>query len=262
MLSQTGRPAEAEAEYRTALAILAALAEANPAVADFRNNLASIHHNLGLLLGGMGRPAEAEAEYRRALAVFQGLIEVNPKVPDYHHYLAQTHCGLGDLARGRGRAGEARAAYDQAIEILVRLAQENPTIATYRTSLAHSWQRRGLAFRDLLGDPAEAVADARRALELLDGLPSKVSGDWFETACCRAVLAGLAGRAGSGMLAGEAASEADAAIALLHKAVGLGYRDVDALRTEPALDPLRSRPDFQALLMDLALPDHPFAPDE
>ena len=37
-------------------------------------------------------------------------------------------------------------------------------------------------------------------------------------------MAGLAGTAGSGVSATEAASEADAAIALLKKAVALGYR--------------------------------------
>jgi hypothetical protein len=31
------------------------------------------------------------------------------------------------------------------------------------------------------------------------------------------------------------------------------------MRTDPDLDPLRSRPDFQLLLMDLAMPAEPFA---
>jgi len=33
----------------------------------------------------------------------------------------------------------------------------------------------------------------------------------------------------------------------------------DAVRTEPALDPLRDRPDFRLLMMDLATPAEPFA---
>ena len=50
---------------------------------------------------------------------------------------------------------------------------------------------------------------------------------------------------------------ADRAMAKLTKAVAAGYRDVATLRKEPALDPLRSRPDFQALMMDLAFPANP-----
>ena len=82
---------------------------------------------------------------------------------------------------------------------------------------------------------------------------------WFETACCRAALAGLAGRDGSGVSAAEASSEAGKAMALLKKAVGMGYRNADTFRTEPALEPLRNRDDFRLLMMDLEFPADPFA---
>ena len=48
-------------------------------------------------------------------------------------------------------------------------------------------------------------------------------------------------------------------MALLYRAVAMGYRNRHAYRTEDALDPLRDRPDFQALLLDLAFPADPFA---
>jgi hypothetical protein len=54
-------------------------------------------------------------------------------------------------------------------------------------------------------------------------------------------------------------TEADAAMALSYKAVGVGYRNPDAYRTEDALDPLRDRPDFRLLMMDLAFPAEAFA---
>jgi hypothetical protein len=46
---------------------------------------------------------------------------------------------------------------------------------------------------------------------------------------------------------------------LLQKAVALGYRLTDAIRTEPALDLLHDRPDFRLVMTDLAMPDEPFA---
>jgi hypothetical protein len=59
--------------------------------------------------------------------------------------------------------------------------------------------------------------------------------------------------------ADEAASEADAAMAMLRLAIGWGYNSHDFYRHQDALDPLRGRDDFQLLLMDLAMPAEPFA---
>ena len=48
LLSQTGKQSEAEAEFRKALAIGQKLADDNPAVTEFRSDLAGSHNNLGL----------------------------------------------------------------------------------------------------------------------------------------------------------------------------------------------------------------------
>jgi hypothetical protein len=45
----------------------------------------------------------------------------------------------------------------------------------------------------------------------------------------------------------------------LRRAIAAGFGLLDGLLTDPDLDPLRSRPDFQLLLMDLAMPRKPFA---
>jgi hypothetical protein len=59
--------------------------------------------------------------------------------------------------------------------------------------------------------------------------------------------------------AAEGEEQAARAMGSLHQAVVMGYRNRDAYRNEDALDPLRDRPDFQALLLDLAFPADPFA---
>ena len=43
-------------------------------------------------------------------------------------------------------------------------------------------------------------------------------------------------------------------------AVAAGFRDAHQLRTDTDLDSIRSRPDFQQLLMDLEFPTDPFTP--
>jgi hypothetical protein len=119
---------------------------------------------------------------------------------------------------------------------------------------------RGLT-RGELGDPAGAADDARRAIGLSEGLSPSL---WnlFQTACCHAALAGLAGRAGSGVSAAEGSEEATRAMGWLRRAVGVGYRNANEVRIESALDPLRSRDDFRLIIMDLAFPAEPFAPTE
>ena len=74
-------------------------------------------------------------------------------------------------------------------------------------------------------------------------------------ACCHAAMAGLADRAGSGV----ATAEADAAMALLRQAVAMGLRNPALYNAESALAPLRDRPDFRLLMMDVAFPTDPLA---
>jgi hypothetical protein len=81
----------------------------------------------------------------------------------------------------------------------------------------------------------------------------------FLLAGCHAGLSALAGRPASGVQAEEGPTESDRAMKWLRQAVAVGYRNPAAYLTETALDPLRNRPDFQLLMMDLALPAEPFA---
>ena len=170
----------------------------------------------------------------------------NPTVTAFRVGLSYAHNNLADVLRSLGRAAEARDGYDRSIALKERRLREAPTPRS-RYDLAYSLRRRSLVRRDL-GDPAGAAADARRAVALSEGLSSLSSREWFQTACVHAVLASLAGRAGSGVSAAEAASEADTAMSLLHKAVDMGYRSPDVFRTEGALDPLRGREDFEKML--------------
>ena len=253
LMSNPGKSLEV-GRVSEALAIQQKLADDNPAVTQFREFLAESHSNLGILLSNTGKSTEAEAEYRKALAIQQKLANDNPKVPEFRKYGGQppTPESPTRSARSAGRPRPATATNGRSPS--ESLIEEAPKTTSYCADLLFS----GLS-RDQTGDPAGAAADARRALALYDGLPSRSGEEWFETACCHAALAGLAGRDGSGVSAAAAASEADTAMALLAKAVTMGYRNPNAFRTESALDPLRNRPDFQILMMDLVMPTKPFA---
>jgi eukaryotic-like serine/threonine-protein kinase len=74
------------------------------------------------------------------------------------------------------------------------------------------------------------------------------------------LLSGLAARPGSGLSEQEAGSLGQQAVDTLRRAVDAGGGSLALMRRDPDLDPLRPRPDFQVLMMDLAFPDGPFAP--
>ena len=82
LLWRTGKPAAAEPELRTALAIYQKLADGNPDVTEFRRGLASNHFYLSNVLGLTGKPPEAEAELRTALAIIQKLADKTQPSPN------------------------------------------------------------------------------------------------------------------------------------------------------------------------------------
>ena len=55
------------------------------------------------------------------------------------------------------------------------------------------------------------------------------------------------------------AGSSDRAMVALRRAIDVGFRMAALLRMEEDFAPLRSRADFQALMMDLAFPAEPFA---
>ena len=78
-----GKPAEAEAEYRQALAFDQERVNNHPGVPELHVRVAGSHEALGWLNSQTGKPGEAEAEYRRGLAVLQKIAENDPTNPRY-----------------------------------------------------------------------------------------------------------------------------------------------------------------------------------
>jgi hypothetical protein len=92
----------------------------------------------------------------------------------------------------------------------------------------------------------------RRAIATWQRIPSPESVDLYGLACGHAWL-------GAGLPTIEAGAEAERAMGFLRQAVAAGYRDTLMMNKDPGLEPLRTRPDFHSLMIDLAMPDDPFA---
>jgi hypothetical protein len=89
--------------------------------------------------------------------------------------------------------------------------------ATYSVGSATS---DGLRFRVLRPHSRGGLGAVFVALGLCDGPPPRSVSELFESACCHAMLAGLAGATGSGVSPGQGQSKADKAMDLLRRAVG------------------------------------------
>jgi serine/threonine-protein kinase len=258
ILIDMGRSKEAETEFRLALALWQALAEEYPAVTSWQNNVGFLQNNLGELLQATGRPNEAEAVFRAAQALLRKLADGHPDNTIYRGNLVYATVKLAKALLSLGRPAEARDEADRAVALCRVMIEAAPRSVNARGRLGEALLGAGRA-RRALGDHAGAAGNLRQATAAYESMPRREPETAFFEGCCHAQLSVLAGREGSGVSAAEGETEAAAAIRSLREAVRSGYRAAIDYRTETALDPLRDRPDFRLLMMDLAMPAKPFA---
>jgi tetratricopeptide (TPR) repeat protein len=152
--------------WREALAIQQKLADANPAVTQFQNNLARSHGYIGLVVRAMGKPEEGLASYRQALAIRQKLADANPAITQFQRDLAWTHNNIGDVLREMGKPEGALASYRQALAIYQKLADANPAVTQFQSDLAYSHSNIGILLA-FTGKPEEALKYLEERLQLI-----------------------------------------------------------------------------------------------
>jgi eukaryotic-like serine/threonine-protein kinase len=186
------------------------------------------------------------------------LVRQSPDNKDFRASLANTSTDLANVLIATGHAAEAQVACDRAIAINEDLVRAVPHGVSHAAYLADALLRRGQARRAQTA-VAGAAEDWRRCAETI----AELNSPWAElhvlAACCDAGLSDLAGLPDSDVSKAEGEAEAEKAMELLRKAIGMGNRDIGWLRTERGLDPIRGRDDFRLMMMDLVFPSQPFA---
>jgi serine/threonine-protein kinase len=276
LLGQLGKRQEADQEYRAALVERERLAAEHPQVPDFRRDLARSHNGFGNLLSHGGKRTEAEKEYRAALAEYQRLASEHPQVPAYAVELAGSCCNFGNLLSEHGQPAEALDWYAQAIETLERALSKLGADVTGRRFLCYSHLGRAEALTKL-GRYTKAIGDWDRALSLDDGS----AGDAIRAGRAKALVqAGEVPRASADaeeLLKAESLNSdalydiacvfslasakstdsvqaeryAGRAVSVLREAVAKGYANIEHMKQDTDLNPLRQREDFQKLLREL-----------
>jgi tetratricopeptide (TPR) repeat protein len=182
-----------------------------------------------------------------------------PSSTEFQISLANIEDEIGEVLRLTGKPVEARACYERALAIIARLINAQPSL-TVRVQPSLVTALKGLgATQQAAGQPADAVASWRRAIASDEQIQSSFGEVLYSLAGCHARLGGIAGAAGSGVPAAEGAAELERAMSVLRRAVTAGCRNVSWMKRDPDLDALRARPDFQAMMADLAFPDQSFS---
>ena len=134
LLTRTNKLDAAEAEYEKALEVLEGLPHDTGEEGNRRNEMASVHHNLGLLHAGGGRPRDAEARFRRAESIRLGLVRSHdmpllrrhPAVAEYKSSLAMTQTELANFYASSGRPANAERPCRAALAVYRELAGAAP----------------------------------------------------------------------------------------------------------------------------------------
>jgi tetratricopeptide (TPR) repeat protein len=257
---EEGYLSEAAEALRRSRTILEAITKSNPTL-SFKYELASVSASLGRLEGAVGRPAEA-AEMLR------------PAVADLEEVVVRANNGLGDpviysFVRKFAEACDALVEVRGPMESLLRaratferLDREGRLRPITRHVFVWLDIRIAKAQRQAgrLGDARETIRRIESELEIVrEGVPPSLHP--YCEARARALLSTLIGRPGSDPAPAERVEirrQQDRAIDGLRRALAAGF-ERGRLMGDHDLDALRARPDFQALLIDVAFPADPFA---
>jgi tetratricopeptide (TPR) repeat protein len=261
VLADSGKSTDGIRDKVEAPGVARGMADATPTDSRVHRLLAYGENSSGWVLYQMGQPSEALPHFERSRVLWQRLSDSEPANAENRNHLANIDVNLAAALLAAGRPEEARAPIERALAVREALVSANPQNGSFAHGLAETllWTGEG---RRVSNDIAGAAACWRRACVLYASQPPQSGEPKMCEACCHAQLSGLAGRAGSGVSAEDGLAEAERALQTLKRAMVGGYRPLDWLRNETALNPIRDTPEFQRLLLDAALPPDPFARED
>ncbi|MBS0265958.1 MAG: protein kinase [Planctomycetes bacterium] len=239
---------EAVAAYEQATRRYEQVVAKDPSTAEFRHWLAFYDSNHADVLMWQKQKSAALEKQLKILPIREQVIRDDPQL-EYQLGLAQTHDRLDRLYDLLGQPEKAAEHRTLCFDLRKKLADENPTQIFCLVDYALSQARRGWMehrtgqSREAVGSLQAAIAQLNRDIDSLD---------WtYALGTFHSLLSVVAGDPASGMTAEMAEAEAHTAVEILGKAAAAGYRPLARYQTDPDLNALRTRDDFQQLLHGL-----------
>lgn len=237
---------EAERVFRESLLIRRKLAADFPSLPEYSRHLAMAINNLGILYKDTAREDEAEEMYRQATVIHRRLAADFPDVADHRNEAGGAMVNLGRMLLIRQKFEEAQQVLAEGEpHHLAALAasRDNPV---YRRFYRLNRWRMAEACIGLKNHVAAAEA-TQQFFEIAFEPPR----DAYTSATLFASCLRLAEEDEQldPIQRQEKADEyGGRAVAALARAIELKANEISGMATDPALDPLRSRADFQKLL--------------
>jgi tetratricopeptide (TPR) repeat protein/tRNA A-37 threonylcarbamoyl transferase component Bud32 len=247
--------ADAISFHGRAIAIHEALVSRDPGNTRYRSDLGWCWRYLSLATAASGDLSAARLLAEQAATLHEELVRIDPSDVEFRWRLARCLDEIGRISTQSGRTADAAEPLERAAEIYEALDRDNPVL--YGVDLVRN-RLFVASHRTLSGQPEEAVACIQRAEDLLKR-SAQVSPEMllYDLACAHSMWS-VAGQDG-GITPSEREARGRRAIAALRRAVTAGHRDLSHVRRDPVLDPLRSHPEFQLMMMDLEFPADPFS---
>jgi tetratricopeptide (TPR) repeat protein len=249
LLHRTGRLREAEQDYDQGLNIYKQLADDFPSRPEFRQELAGSRNERANLLHATGRLKEAEQDYDQALRIQKQLAADFPNQPDVQNDLAGTYVNLASLSQEQGKWAVAKRLLLQGRPHHLAALKANPRNPYYR-QLSRVYLNVLTAVHAGLLEQEDAVHTA----ETCRDLGYDAAADAYDAACglspCVPIVA-KHDKLDAPQRKAAAQFYGGAAMKFLRDAVSKGYKDVEHMKKDTDLDPLRQRADFQTLIAEL-----------
>jgi serine/threonine-protein kinase len=156
-----------------------------------------------------------------------------------------------------GQLTDAERSARAAIEANDACVRDVPSYAYYRMAVGMSYGSLGKTLV-MRGQVVEGLAALRKALAILESIDNP--NGQYGAVCYLALAAAVDDPADGSAASDRQLRDKDHAMAILRRLLARGFANTALLKNDPDLDTIRSRPDFQALLLDLEFPQRPFAP--
>jgi tetratricopeptide (TPR) repeat protein/tRNA A-37 threonylcarbamoyl transferase component Bud32 len=251
---ELGHTAEAIRFHRRAIAIHEGLVRRAGAIAQQRSDLGWARRYMGLALAASGDLEAALGQFTRAASLQEELVRADPVEVEFRWRLARCLDEVGRIRSLSGRPADAAEPLGRAAVLHEALVHDDPI--QYGVDLARN-QLYLASQRAFSGRPDEAEACLRRAEDVANRSAQGRAGLLFYDMACASSLWSVAGLDGA-IEAVERERRSRRAVAALRRACEGGHRDLRQIRQDPVLNPLRSRRDFQELVLDLSFPADPF----
>jgi serine/threonine protein kinase/tetratricopeptide (TPR) repeat protein len=135
VLAELKRPDEAEKALGQAIDLLEKLKVEFPGIVEYRQNLANIYDDLGVLLFRQREFVKSENACSQALKEFKALLAEGSTIPDHRKGLARTYTHLAAAFVAQGKKSEAEQAYLMALPDQRKLAADFAKVAGYHNDL-------------------------------------------------------------------------------------------------------------------------------